>query len=245
MKTYWNYNFSSIKKQGGRLKVDTQNYLVTLHSVISGKDKLKMSGRHQWTVNLTTKCLKLKWNNQLRKLTKLSLKCTKNRSCGKDTPISQLHKHFKMNKKKSQYRSISAQEYVFITWKQPDPRLWRLIKVLAILTFKANLENLYINSFNEITKRTFSHLKGRLLFKFWVSHTPAPHLEISIQSWVLKCKYISTYSKFNFGWILGENIFILTQRTRWDKLLSIHITAILSWLLNILLNFTNSDFVLY
>lgn len=46
MKTYWNYNFSSIKKQGERLKVNIQNCLVTFHSVISGKDELKMSGRH-------------------------------------------------------------------------------------------------------------------------------------------------------------------------------------------------------
>lgn len=159
MKTYWNYNFSSIKKEGGRLKVDAQNCLVTLHSVISGKDELKMSGRHLWTVILTTKCLKLKWHNQVRKLTKLSLKCTTNESFGKDTPTSQLHKHFKINKK-SQYLSASAQEYVFITWKQPDTRLWRLIKVLAILTFKANLENLYINSFTEITKGTLVIWKG-------------------------------------------------------------------------------------
>lgn len=184
MKTYWNYSFSSIKKQGGRLEVDTQNCLVTLHSVIIGNDELKMSGRHLWTVNLTTKCLKLKWHSHLRKLTKLSPRCTKNRSCGKDTPTPQLHKHIKRNKK-SQYWSTSAQEYVFITWKQPDTRLWRWV-VLAILTYKTNLENLYMNTFNEIPKGTFRHLKGKSLLKFWVSHTPAPRLEIPIQSWVLK-----------------------------------------------------------
>lgn len=93
-----------------------------------------------------------------------------------------------------------------------------MIKALAILTYVANLENLHINSFNEIFKGTFRNLKGKLLFKFWVSHTLAPHLELSIQSWVLKCKYISTYSKCTSGWILGENKFVLTQRTRWDKI---------------------------
>lgn len=53
--------------------------------------------------------------------------------------------------------------------------------IIKVLTYKANVENLYVNRFNEITKGTSRHLKGKL-FKFWVSHTPASHLEISIQS---------------------------------------------------------------
>lgn len=55
-----------------------------------------------------------------------------------------------------------------------------MIKGLARLTYEAKLEDLCINSFNKITKGTIRHLKGKLLFKFWVPPSPAP--EISIQS---------------------------------------------------------------
>lgn len=130
---YWNYNFSSIKKQGERLEVDTQNCVVTFHSVISGKDELKMSGRYLWMVNLTTKCLKLKWHNQLCKLTKLSPKCTKNRSCGKDTPTSQLHKHLKMKKKIPVLQYFSSRICIH-NLEATRHQTMKMIKVLAILT---------------------------------------------------------------------------------------------------------------
>lgn len=43
-----------------------------------------------------------------------------------------------------------------------------MIKGLARLTYEASLEDLFMNSFNKITKGTIRHLKGKLLFKFWV-----------------------------------------------------------------------------